>query len=280
MSDNKKSIFPLILFLLFLLLIGVFGYNFLKNLQSDKAPLVGDVSSSVESTLDGAVDGVGNAVGAIGDAASDTMDKAEDGLQSLIDGDVPSYANAVTTVNTAALLQERGIGDPNAPLKVVEHSSLTCVHCGSFHQNAYKEIKKNYIDTGKVHLTFSDFPLNGPAVTASMVARCVPESRYFDFIQFLFERQDDWAYKANYATYLKQNSQLTGLNGESFDNCVANEELKNGILNRMKEIQDGGKVRSTPTFVINGETVLSGAHPYEYFAKIFDAELAKINLAQ
>jgi len=43
MSDNKKSIFPLILFLLFLLLIGVFGYNFLKNLQSDKAPLVGDV---------------------------------------------------------------------------------------------------------------------------------------------------------------------------------------------------------------------------------------------
>lgn len=279
MADNKKSIFPLILFLLFLLLVGIFGYNFLKNLNSDATSSTADnVMSGIESTAET----TGDALGQIGETVSDGLEQAEDGLQTLIESDIdlPSYDNAITSVNTSDLLRERSIGNPNAPLKVVEHSSLTCSHCGTFHQNAYKQIKENYIDTGKLYLTFSDFPLNGPAVTAAMVSRCVPEGRYFDFIQFLFERQDDWAYKANYATYLKQNAQLTGLNEESFETCVNNEELKEGLLNKMRQTQEAGNVNATPTFVINGETVISGAHPYEYFAKIFDAELAKINLAQ
>ncbi len=97
-------------------------------------------------------------------------------------------------IDTAAAISDRILGDPNAPIKISEHSSLTCGHCGNFHKGTFKELKKRLIDTGKAYLVFSDFPLNGPAMHASMVARCLPQDQYFDFLQMLFETQDECAY--------------------------------------------------------------------------------------
>ena len=163
----------------------------------------------------------------------------------------------------------RAIGDPNAPVTITEHSSLTCGHCGSFHKTTFKELKEKYIDTGRIYLVFQDFPLNLPALEASMIARCLPEERFFPFIQLLFETQDKWAYDKKYMKYLKQNAQLAGLSGDQLSACLDNKELQAHIISGMAQEKTSGlKVTSTPTFIIvNNQQMIKGDEGIEPFEK-------------
>lgn len=170
----------------------------------------------------------------------------------------------------ARLTADRYIGDINAPVTIEEFSSKTCGHCGNFHKGAYKELKEKYIKTGKVRMIFRDFPLNAPALHASMIARCLPETRYEKFIQILFENQNDWAYGEEYLTYLRQNAQFAGLSSEGFDKCMKNEELQQLIIDGVKKAQDTHGINSTPTFVINGKAQISGAQGIDAFSQIID----------
>ena len=72
----------------------------------------------------------------------------------------------------AADLGEPAIGDPNAPVTIIEFASLTCPHCAAFHVNTLPELEKRYIDTGKVRLVLRDFPLDQMALKASVIAHC------------------------------------------------------------------------------------------------------------
>lgn len=169
----------------------------------------------------------------------------------------------------------RVLGSPDAPVTISEHASFTCSHCGDFHRETFKKIKEKYIDTGKVKFVFSDFPLNQPALHASMIARCLPEDRYFNFVQLLFETQENWAYERNYTKYLKQNSGLAGLDGATFDACLNSEALQSAILKGVEEAQAAHEIRSTPSFVLNGEQMIAGAISFEEFSKSIDALLAE-----
>lgn len=165
----------------------------------------------------------------------------------------------------------RGIGDPNAPIKVVEYSSLTCGHCAHFHKDVLEQIKTNYIDTGKVYLSFKEFPLNQPALDASLILRCMPEDKFVSFMSLLFSEQDKWASSDDYLNILKQNAKLAGLGEKDIDGCLANEELKKQILSHMQAGQNQYKIQSTPSFAVNdGARVIVGAQPYEFFQKTFD----------
>lgn len=88
---------------------------------------------------------------------------------------------------------DKVLGDRDAPVTMIEYSSLTCPHCAHFHTDVLPRIKKEYIDTGKVKLVLRDFPLNQPALIAAQIAHCVPEDRYFGFVSVLFETQAAWA---------------------------------------------------------------------------------------
>ena len=191
------------------------------------------------------------------------------------DAEQPEIQFAETTVSTfdlATAKTERILGDTSAPIKITEHSSFSCGHCGKFHRETFAEFKKNYIDTGKAYLVFSDFPLNAPALHATMTARCIPEERYFEFTEELFEEQDDWAFENNYLELLESIANAFGLNAEGFKSCVNNEELQNALLQRMRAVQSQWEVRSTPSFVINNQKVIAGSLSYEDFdAAIQDA---------
>ncbi len=176
-------------------------------------------------------------------------------------------------IDVNAALSDRALGDTKAKVKISEHASFTCGHCGDFHKNTFAQLKKEYIDTGKAYLVFSDFPLNAPAVQASMVARCLPHDKYFDFVSMLFEKQKDWAYDPNYLEFLKTEAGKNGLDEAHFQACIQNTELQEGIVNRMKGVQAQWNVTSTPSFVINNRNTISGAIPFEEFKKILDAEL-------
>lgn len=178
------------------------------------------------------------------------------------------------TIDVNAALSDRILGNASAPVKISEHASFTCGHCGDFHKNTFAQLKKEYIDTGKAYLVFSDFPLNAPAVQASMVARCLPQDKYFDFVSLLFEKQQDWAYNPNYLDYLKEEAGKAGLDEAHFQACIQNTELQEGIVNRMKGVQAQWNINSTPSFVINNRNTVSGAIPFEEFKKLIDAELA------
>lgn len=168
----------------------------------------------------------------------------------------------------------RGIGDTNAPVKMTEFSSLTCPHCAHFHKEVLGALKEKYVDSGKLYIEFVDFPLNAPALQASQIARCLPAERYFPFVQLLFETQEKWAFEKDYMQYLKQNAQLAGLATDQADACVANEDLQKFITGKIEEAQAAHDVKSTPTFIINGEKV-SGSQPLKEFEKIIDAALTK-----
>lgn len=183
-----------------------------------------------------------------------------------------SYENASLPTEP---LGERTLGNPAAPTRIEEFSSLTCPHCAHFHKETFPLLKERLIDTGKVFFVFTDFPLNAPALDAAMVARCLPPERYFTFIAFLYESQDSWAYDSDYKTKLRQNAKLAGMSDERFESCLADTALKEGLVARMQERAAKHQIAATPSFLINDKTVVSGALSFESIEKaINDASAA------
>ncbi|MCB9963848.1 MAG: DsbA family protein [Rhodospirillales bacterium] len=164
-------------------------------------------------------------------------------------------------------LGERSIGAADAPITMVEFSSLSCGHCGAFHKDVLPKIKESYIDTGKVRLVIIDFPLNLPALQGAMLAHCLPEDQYFNFLQLLFATQDVWL-NGDYLAKLKQNAQLAGLSPDDVQTCLDNKSLEDAIISRMGEAQTKWGITSTPSFIFNeGVEKVTGNAPLEEFEK-------------
>ena len=188
-----------------------------------------------------------------------------------------AQAKASTQVAQAAEkndpLSERVLGDPNAPITILEYSSLTCPHCATFHANTLPQLKKDYIDTGKAKLVFRDFPFDRAALQASMLARCSNPERYFGFLDVLFKSQNKWAGASDPAQALAQTGKLAGVGDQQFKECLANEALANKLIERRLEAEQKYQVQSTPTFVImRGDTIekVVGAQPIAEFARVID----------
>lgn len=175
------------------------------------------------------------------------------------------------TLDVKAAVADRILGDPKAPVTIYDYSSMTCPHCAHFHATVLPELKTKYIDTGKVKLVFRDFPLDGAALLASAMARCLPEERYFPMIDVLFKQQRSWAMDGDIKRALSQFGKLAGLQQSAVDACWANNEVINGIIQMRKVGETEFKVDSTPTFFINGpDKKIGGAQPVEVFAKLID----------
>lgn len=169
--------------------------------------------------------------------------------------------------NLDRLLTDRVLGDPNAPVTIVEHSSLTCPHCMAFHTQTLPKIKESLIDTGKAKLLFSDYPLNAPALQGSMIARCFEDDDlYFDYIDFLFQTQSNWAGVPDPRPYLAQNARLLGISSDQLDSCMQTEGYQDAFIKKVQETSEFKQVKSTPTFIIaeTGERLI-GNKPYPVF---------------
>jgi len=174
----------------------------------------------------------------------------------------------------ASMLAERSLGNAQAKVTIIEYSSLTCPHCAEFHRDTLPQIQANYIDKGLVRYVVRDFPLEGRALAASMVARCLPPERYFGFIGLLFRDQAVWAQSPNPLDELKVRAQLAGLSPADFDACLADKPLLAGIQARAQEAKTRDGIESTPIFLIDG-TKLAGAQSYPEFEKAIQAALAR-----
>lgn len=168
---------------------------------------------------------------------------------------LPAFAESfdVDELNKAGPLGEKTLGDPNAPFTVIEYASLTCGHCRNFHTNSFPHLKKNYVDEGKVYFIFRDFPLDNLAFAAAMLSRCAPEDKYFDAIDLFFEQQKAWAYVPNPLEGLQNMAKQIGFSEKSFEECLKNQEILDGLNWVRDRANKEFDVNSTPTFFINGE---------------------------
>ncbi|MDV7340013.1 DsbA family protein [Terasakiella sp. A23] len=168
--------------------------------------------------------------------------------------------------------EERVLGDPNAPVTMIEYASMTCPHCASFHIETLPQIKKDFIDTGKVKMIFRDFPFDRVGATAALISRCVAPERYNGFVDLLMKQQSKWARSVTPLADITRLAKLAGLSQEKVDSCLENTKLLDKIISVRKEAMDNYKIQSTPSFVINDEVVVGGGD-YEKFKNIIESKL-------
>lgn len=181
-------------------------------------------------------------------------------------------AASAEIVSAEQALEEKFYGEAEAPVTVYEYFSLGCPHCKQFHENTLPQIKKDYVETGKVKFVLRDFPLGTPALAAAMIARCSGD-RYKGMVDMFFNAQEQWARSQQPLEELKRVARFAGMSGDDVDACLREKPILNGINEMAKNGQNEFGVNSTPSFVVDGK-VHAGAMPYEDFKKILDAQLA------
>ncbi len=175
---------------------------------------------------------------------------------------------------------ENILGDPNAPVTIIEYASTTCPVCKAFHDEVFPELKARYIDAGKVCFVFRELPTSPAplAMAGFLTARCAPGDKYFDVLDVLFDRQPALvqAFQSGgpgARTELVRIAGTMGITEEEFDVCISDTDE----IERIRQVGEDGRqdhnVTGTPTFVINGETY--GPMPIEQLAAILDPLLSE-----
>jgi|SRR5271156_6842514 len=187
---------------------------------------------------------------------------------------VPRQLLADAQTVLALTKDDRILGNPDAPITIVEYASLTCPHCAHFTNEVLPELKKKWIDTGKAKLVLRDYPLDEPALRAAMIARCAPPDRFYAYTDMFFGAQEKWVTARDYRDALARLVKLGGMSREEFDNCLKNTALENKIVEGRLVASKELDVNSTPTFFING-TKFTGAPTVEEFDKVLSGLAAK-----
>lgn len=151
---------------------------------------------------------------------------------------------------------DRVLGDPDAPVTLIEYSSLTCPHCARFHTETIPQVKKEWVDTGKVRVINRHFPLDRLALFAALVAECLESNdSYFAFVNLLYKDQNVWARSNDPVSEIAQRARLVGLSQEDIERCISDESTRRRIIEKMAEGRDDLGVNSTPTILVDGERV-------------------------
>jgi len=186
------------------------------------------------------------------------------GAATMLSGLVPNFdlvrLAGAQTPSPADLQQPGPLGDmalgaDNAPVTIIEYASMTCSHCADFHNKTYPKLKERYIDTGKVRFILREFPLDPLAAGAFMLARCAgkdDKNKYFAMVETLFHQQRDWLVQRPLDP-LKAIAKQAGFSEQTFEQCLANQQVLNGIEQVRQRASEKLGVNSTPTFFINGK---------------------------
>ena len=154
-------------------------------------------------------------------------------------------------VKTGDVLTDHVLGNATAPVTVIEYFSLGCSHCAHFHKEILPAVVKKYVATGKLKIMFRDFPLNGLSLKTAQLTQCMPEDRYFPFVETLFENMEAWSEAKDPEATLTQYAKLAGMPGERVTKCLNDKAIQDAIIKRRIEAENQFKVSATPTFVVN-----------------------------
>ena len=174
------------------------------------------------------------------------------------------------------------IGNPNAPVKLIEYGSLTCSHCAHFEEEGVPLLLKNFVRDGRVSFEFRNFVRDPADLAAALLSRCAGTNRYFAFTGQIFDSQNQWIERLRTlppaemdaisalprAQMLIRIASLTGFDSvaarhglaeASVKSCLSNEKAVARLIEMHRVAAEQHGVSATPTFLINGKTA-QGAH--------------------
>ena len=156
-------------------------------------------------------------------------------------------------VDTIEALEEKSIGKPDAPIKMIEFASLTCGHCARFHNEVMPAIKEKYINNGKIFFIYKDFPLDKFALKASIISRCSGNKNYFSFLDVFYKKQSSWTKSQDPFKSLLKIAKIGGLKDEEIKVCVGNKSIEDGLLKDRLQSSKKYDITATPTIYLNGK---------------------------
>jgi protein-disulfide isomerase len=163
------------------------------------------------------------------------------------------------------------LGSDKAPVTIVEYASMSCPHCAHFSETTFKELKRRYIDTGKVLYILREFPLDPLGAAGFMLARCAGKDKYMAVVEALFAKQRDWLVPEP-AAPLKDIAREFGFTDQSFAQCLANQEASERMNTARDYAAQKLGIEATPTFFVNGKKLV-GDLTIETLAKEIDPYL-------
>lgn len=167
------------------------------------------------------------------------------------------------------------LGDPSAPITIVEFGDYQCHQCYNWYHNTKPAITRDYIDTGKANLVFVDMAFLGrDSPKAAQATYCAEEQgMYWEYHDMLYNLQEDkidngWANSER----LKAIALSLGLDGELFDGCLDSGKYSKRVQYNTQQAREHG-VKGTPGFFIvgpDGQQQIGGAQPFSVFKQILD----------
>ncbi|UOA28721.1 DsbA family protein [Pseudosulfitobacter sp. DSM 107133] len=170
-------------------------------------------------------------------------------------------------------IQDMTQGNPDAPVTMIEYASYTCPHCAAFNAGPYKQLKKDYIDTGKINFIYREVYFDGPGVWASLMARCAGPEKFFGITDLLYASQSTWANAGGrdpvaISAELKKIGRLAGMDGDAIDACMQDEAQAKKMVQWFQVHSTEDEITGTPSFVINGKTYSN--MPYDQMKTLLD----------
>lgn len=161
----------------------------------------------------------------------------------------PSFGLAKTETQEENIvypeLNDIVLGSDNAPLKLVEYSSINCTHCAHFRHVALKKLKEKYINTGKIQLIYRHFPLDYPAVEYMSLVAKHPHEKWPALLEVAYERQGEWIGKP-----VEKLGEILGMNTQECKQAMGCEETKGLIMAKRFNAEKVVDIQATPTFHI------------------------------
>jgi protein-disulfide isomerase len=157
---------------------------------------------------------------------------------------------------------DMNLGNPRAPVHVVEYLSLTCPHCAHFNETTFPAFKAKYVDTGRVYYTIREL-LTAPAQVAAagfLMARCGDGSHYFTIVDQVFRSQPKWQSGQIKPVFLEI-AKANGLTEAQFNACLTDEKGQDALEKRIQYAVETDHVTGTPTFFVNGEQLPNASVP-------------------
>ena len=183
--------------------------------------------------------------------------------------------NVGSTPNLAELMKEGPLGDkalgrPDAPVTIVEYVSLTCPYSRKFYLETYAQLKKDYIDQGKVRFIIREFPIGRSAAAAAVVTRAAPDNQYFTLYEKFLVQQGEWTSQEVRPDAIYKIAVQVGMSRETFDSNMADQTIIDGLISVKQRGREFG-VSGTPTFFINGKKI-RGALSYDEIKSLIEPQ--------
>jgi protein-disulfide isomerase len=172
----------------------------------------------------------------------------------------------------ASSLPEMSFGNPSAPLVLIKYMSLTCPYCKRFHAEVFPELKRAYIDTGKVRFVMREFPIGKASGTATVALRCAPADKYLALYGKFLEQQSSWVSQEVRTDQIGKVAAQVGVTGEAFSACLADKKLV-ADLNAIKERGRKLGIIGTPNFYLDNRLIKSTVD-WPALRALIDARLA------